>query len=145
MRPAYGLALLAFVGGCFTTRSARTTPTQPPAVRITFAGQDCAAHAGRDGSPVWRDLGVHVRVDNPTSETLHIAEDSIRLLVDGAYATALRAPAVVDVAPRSTALLELKFEHHALCEPDRTFAIAWNDALVLDDALLRMDNLTFHP
>ncbi len=146
MRLVQGLALIGLVGGCHAARSAGTTPLAEPAtVRLHFVGQDCADHPGGDGDPVARDLDVRVRVDNPTDAPLHIAEESIRLFVDGLYRTGLRAPTLVTVAPRSSAVVTLAFRHHALCEPDRVFAIEWNDALVLDDAIVRADNPTFHP
>jgi hypothetical protein len=141
----YGLAVLGLASGCYLQPSAVNNP-QPSAegVTVRLLGQDCEDHRGSKGDPVSRELGVKVRVDNPTDATLRISEDSIRLFVEGASA-AVRWPTMIEVSPHGSATLSMEFAHHALCEPDRQFVVAWNGAFALDDHRVALANLAFRP
>jgi hypothetical protein len=140
-----GVALLALASGCYMKAGVVQNP-RPSAegVAISLVGEDCEDHRAGKGDPVTRDLGIKLRVDNPTDRPLKIAEAAIRLLVDG-YSGGVRYPTVIEVQPHGTATLVLDFTHHALCEPERQFVVAWNDALQLGDHPLTVDNLSFHP
>lgn len=141
----YGVVVLALASGCYLRAGAVKNPQpSPEGVAITLIGQDCEDHRGAKGDPVSRELGVKVRIDNPTDKMLRIAESQIRLLVEGSSG-GVRWPMVVEVRPHGTVTLEMDFTHRALCEPDRHFVIAWNDALVLDDHQVAVANLEFHP
>jgi hypothetical protein len=143
--PLLGFVVLGLASGCYLTPGAVQNP-QPSAegVAVTLVGQDCEDHRGGKGDPVSRELALKVRVENPTGQMLHVAEGAIRLLVDGSTG-GVRFPAVIDVQPHASATLTLEFTHHSLCEPNRQFAVAWNDALVLDSRPITVANLTFHP
>lgn len=132
-------------GGCYLRPDALHNPTpSPEGVAIRLVGQDCEDHRGDKGEPVTRDLGLKLRVDNPTDRTLTIAEDAIRLLVDD-YRGTVRFAGVVEVPAHGTATLALDFTHHALCEPSTRFAVAWDGALRLGDRALAFEDLTFSP
>ncbi len=141
----YGLVMLSLAGGCYLQPGAVKNPQpSPEGIAVKLIGQDCEDHRGGKGDPVSREMGVKLRIDNPTDKTLHIAESQIRLTVAGASAS-VRSPTVVEVKPRGSATLEWDFTHHALCEPNREFVIVWNDALVLDDHPIAVANLAFNP
>ena len=137
--------VLASSGGCYLKPTSTSDALQARgAVRISLVGQDCEDHRSERGDPIARDLGVRVRVSNPTDAPLRIVESAVRLRVDD-YAAAVRDPAIVDVPARSAKMVDLAFLHHALCEPERQFAIAWNDGIILADTAISVSNLTFHP
>lgn len=139
------LFLLVLASGCYLRPGAAKNPApSPEGVAIRLLGDDCEDHRGEKGQPVTRDLGLKVRVDNPTDRALTISEESIRLVVDD-YSGGARFPSVVEVPAHGTATLKLDFTHHALCEPSRRFAVAWNNAFTLGDRPLAFENLTFSP
>jgi hypothetical protein len=139
------LAVLALASGCYLQPSSvKNPPPSADGVAVSLLGQDCEDHRGAKGEPVTRDLGVKVRIDNPTAQILRISEESVRLLVDN-YSGGVRFPTVVEVQPHGTMILTLDFTHHALCEPDRQFVVSWNDAFVLDNRPITVANLAFHP
>jgi hypothetical protein len=138
--------LIAFLlsSGCYLKPGAVQNPTSVDGVSVSLVGQDCEDHRAAKGDPVTRDLGLKVRVDNPTDKTLRITEQAIRLQVES-YTGGVRLPIVVEVPPHATKTLTMDFTHHALCEPDRQFIVAWNDALALDSHPVALGNLVFHP
>jgi len=138
--------LVAFTlsSGCYLRPSAVKSASSPDGVSISLVGQDCEDHRASKGDPVTRDLGVKLRVDNPTDKTLRITEEAIRLQIES-YSSGVLTPRMVEVAPHQQKTLTLDFNHHALCEPDRQFTVAWNDAFALDDHPVAMSNLAFHP
>jgi hypothetical protein len=141
----YGLLVLALTSGCYLRPGSVNNPRpSPEGVAVTLIGQDCEDHRGGKGDPVSRDLGIKVRVDNPTDKTLHVTEDAIRLVVDG-LSSRVRSPTAVEIQPHGSATVEWDFTHHALCEPQRQFVLAWNDAFVLDDHPVAIADLAFHP
>jgi len=130
---------------CYLKPSRTNNPLRSSeGVRITLVGQDCEDHRGADGDPVSRDLGVQVQFENPTDQVLHIAEGSIRLVVDDDSA-AVASAGIDQVAPHSARTIVMSFTHHALCESSRQFKIAWNDALTLGDHPIAVAALTFSP
>ena len=140
-----GLVVLGMAAGCYLRPGAVNNPRpSPEGVAIKLIGQDCEDHRGGKGDPISREMGVKLRVDNPTDKTLHIAEAQVRMTVGGVSA-GVRWPTMVEVSPRGSATLEWDFSHRALCEPDREFSIVWNDALKLDDHTVAVADLTFHP
>jgi len=139
------LCALAMASGCYLKAGAVQNPRPSrEGVAISLVGQDCEDHRAEKGDPITRDLGVKLRVDNPTDQPLRIAEQAIRLMVDG-YSGGVRFPTVVEVQPHGTATVVLDFTHHALCEPERQFVVAWNDALLLGGRTVALDNLAFRP
>jgi hypothetical protein len=138
--------LVAFTlsSGCYLRPSAVKNASSPDGVTVSLVGQDCEDHRADKGDPVTRDLGVKLRVDNPTDKTLRISEQAIRLQVES-YTGGVRLPTVVEVPPHQQKTLTMDFNHHALCEPDRQFVVAWNDALALDGHPVAVSNLAFHP
>ena len=138
--------LVAFClsSGCYLKPSAVKNASSPDGVTARVIGEDCEDHRAEKGDPVTRDLGLQVRVDNPTDKTLRIAEEAIRLQVDN-FTGGVRMPAVVEIAPHAQKTLTLDFTHHALCEPDRQFTVAWNDAVALDGRPVALSNLVLHP
>jgi hypothetical protein len=140
------LALAALLApACYLRPSHAANPQpSPDGVRVTLVGDDCDDHSGVDGDPISRDLGVKVQFDNPTDRMLKIDEAQIRLVVDEDRA-GVHAPGEEQVAPHSTRTLALDFTHHALCSRDRSFKIAWNDALTLGDRPVALGALVFSP
>ncbi len=138
--------LFAFTlsSGCYLQPSAVKNASSPDGVSVRLVGEDCEDHRASKGDPVTRDLGVKLRVDNPTDKTLRISEQAIRLQVES-YTSGVLLPTVVEIPPHQGKTLTMDFSHHALCEPDRQFVVAWNDALVLDDHPVALSNLVFHP
>ena len=131
-------------GGCYLRPSAVKNASSPDGVTVSLIGQDCEDHRAAKGDPVTRDLGVKLRVDNPTDQTLRISEAEIRLQVDS-FTGGVRMPTVVEVAPHAQKTLTMDFTHHSLCEPERQFTVAWNEAVVLDHHPVALTNLVFHP
>lgn len=141
----YSLVALALTAGCYLRPSAVNNPKPSvEGVAVTLLGQDCEDHRGGEGGPVSRDLGVKVRLDNPTDKTLHVTEQAIRLVVDGS-SSGVRWPTAVDVQPHGSATVSWDFTHHALCEPGRQFVLAWNHAFVLDEHPVALADLAFSP
>jgi hypothetical protein len=138
-------ALWLAAGGCYLKPTRTNNPLQScEGVRVTLVGQDCEDHAGGDGDPVSRELGIKVRFDNPTDQVLRIAESRIRLVV-GEDAAGVKWADVEEVAPRSARTVAMDFTHHATCDSSRDFTIAWNDALALGDRPIAMTALIFSP
>ncbi|HEY2748353.1 MAG TPA: hypothetical protein VGL86_27205 [Polyangia bacterium] len=138
------LIVFSLSSGCYLRPSAVHNAASPDGVSISLVGQDCEDHRAAKGDPVTRDLGVKLRVDNPTDKTLRISESAIRLQVES-YSGGVRLPTVVEIPPHAQKTLTMDFTHHALCEPDRQFVVAWNDALALDDHPVAIGNLSFRP
>jgi hypothetical protein len=137
--------VLAICGGCYLRPGAVRNPApSTEGIAVTLLGQDCEDHSGMKGEPVSRDLGIRVRVDNPTDRTLRVSEQTIRLLVDGDTG-GVRFPAVVDVPSHGSTTLTMEFTHHALCEMSQRFVVAWDDAFRLGDRPVALENLTFTP
>jgi hypothetical protein len=139
------LFALVLADGCYLRPGAAKNPApSPEGVAIQLVGDDCEDHRGEKGQPVTRDLGIKVRVDNPTDQTLTVTEEMIRLVVDD-DAGGARFPTVVEVPAHGTATLKLDFTHHALCEPSKRFVVAWHNAFRLGDRPLAIEELSFSP
>lgn len=141
----YGLVFLSFASGCYLQPSAVRNPQpSPEGVAVKLLGQDCEDHRGGNGDPVRRELGLKLRIDNPTEKMLRISESRVRLTVEGT-SSGVRWPMIVEVKPRGSATVQWDFTHSSLCEPSREFVIVWNDALVLDDHAIVVTSLAFNP
>ena len=74
----YAVSLLALSSGCYMKPGVVQNPRPSvEGVAISLVGEDCEDHRAAKGDPVTRDLGVKLRVDNPTAERLRIAETQI--------------------------------------------------------------------
>lgn len=139
------LLALGLAAGCHLQPSVVRNPApSPEGIAVTLVGEDCEDHIGVEGDPVSRDPGVKVRIDNPTGRPLRINEDAIRLVLEH-YSTGIGPSQVVQVPPHGTATVTVDFIHHELCDSDRQFTLAWNDAFLLENHLICLADLAFLP
>ncbi len=137
--------LSLLVPACYLQPSAVHNPfASRECVLVTLVGQDCEDHRGLDGDPISRDLGIEVQFENPSDQVLRISESAIRLVVEDDWA-GVKAAGEEEVAPHSVRTIVFEFTHHALCERNRDFKIAWDDALRLDNQPVAIAALTFSP